>query len=330
MDQEPEQAFSGRRDTVPSTPVSALLIALLVGAIGITTHLGQRAGQPNQQHSAEVIVRATVFQKESHRPQMCLGPFVAYYPPRCDGPDLIGFDWADARAVIRDGVRWGDFVVVGLYDPDAQTLTLTRPPVPYEAYQGPSFEDDPGSQLAESSTPCDKPVGGWRVIDPAMTTQETMEQTWREAASRQDFGGSWLDQSINPAAEAFDAERDEATEQLMNDPTQLILNVAVTGDVTEAEWDLRKTWGGALCVSRSMHTDDSLIRIQDNLSATEHVLSAGVGDDVVEIGVVWDDGSLQARLDKRFGPGVVEVSSALKPFRSRGAHRATEPVRTDQ
>jgi hypothetical protein len=38
------------------------------------------------------------------------------------------------------------------------------------------------------------------------------------------------------------------------------------------------------------------------------------GRDIVEVGVIWDDGSLQAEYDKKYGTGTVQVWSALQPF----------------
>jgi hypothetical protein len=44
-------------------------------------------------------------------------------------------------------------------------------------------------------------------------------------------------------------------------------------------------------------------------------LGSGAGniDNVVHLTIVYDDGSLQRRLDEQYGEGVVDVSSALQP-----------------
>jgi hypothetical protein len=223
--------------------------------------------------SQEFIARALVLEDRSHGPQICLGGVAQSLPPQCGGPDLIGWNWKQlAGFEKRNGSRWGEFVVVGSYDPTANTLTLTRPAVPADEYDGPRFSDH-GPEPAWS-TPCPEPAAGWRVIDPALTTQESQDWTRRAAQSRPDFGQLWVDQSINPALEdGFDSEDELA----VNDPTKLILNISVTGNVEEAEADLRTTWGGALCVSKAQHTERELAAVQGEISRTPGLLSIGMG-----------------------------------------------------
>jgi hypothetical protein len=149
--------------------------------------------------SQEFIARALVLEDRSHGPQICLGGVAQSLPPQCGGPDLIGWNWKQlAGFEKRNGTRWGEFVVVGSYDPTANTLTLTRPAVPADEYDGPRFSDH-GPEPAWS-TPCPEPAAGWRVIDPDLTTQESQDRTRRAAQSRPDFGQLWVDQSINPGA----------------------------------------------------------------------------------------------------------------------------------
>jgi hypothetical protein len=99
----------------------------------------------------------------------------------------------------------------------------------------------------------------------------------------------------------------------VNDPTKLILNISVTGNVEEAEADLRTTWGGALCVSKAQHTERELAAVQGEISRTPGLLSIGMGRDVVDVGVIWDDGSMQVDYDAKYGAGTVNVRSALQP-----------------
>ena len=99
----------------------------------------------------------------------------------------------------------------------------------------------------------------------------------------------------------------------MNDPALLVLNVRVTDDVAGAEAALREVWGGALCVSEARFTDRELARIQRAVTDLPGVTYSGRGDDRVEVGVVYDDGSVQAWADDEFGPGAVRVDSALRP-----------------
>jgi len=60
-------------------------------------------------------------------PVLCLGLVGESYPPTCDGPQVVGWDWTTvAGEQAASGVRWGVFDVVGTWD--GQALTLTRSP----------------------------------------------------------------------------------------------------------------------------------------------------------------------------------------------------------
>ncbi|MPZ60687.1 MAG: hypothetical protein GEU93_05200 [Propionibacteriales bacterium] len=259
----------------------------------------------------EMIAESMVLEDGSHGPQLCLGGVMDSLPPQCGGPDLPGWDWKAVSGFDQShGTRWGVFVVIGTYDRAAGTFTLTRPAVPAEEYDGTGLPEAEDNEPVWH-TPCPEPDGGWRVVDPALTSQHNFDQTMRAARARPDFGGLWVDQSINPAA--TDGNQANGEERL-NDPEQMILNVAVTGDPSAAEADLRRTWGGALCVSPAKYTERHLVRIQRQIRSTPDLLSSGIGDGRVEVTVVWDDGSLQAQLDEQYGAGAVVVSSALHPF----------------
>ena len=280
---------------------------------------GQSAGgdssaarSPGEQ-PGELIARATVLEDRSHGAQLCLGGILESLPPQCGGPDLIGWDWDAVTGFDAVGdTRWGEFVVIGTYDRAAATFTLTRPAVPAEEYDGAGLPagQDPEAELR---TPCPEPDGGWRVLDPALTSEGSLIQTIRAARARPDFGGLWVDQSINPAMTDGKTANDE---RRLNDPARLILNVSVTGDPEVAEAELRQTWGGALCVRRSGHTERELRRIQARVSSLPDFLSSAVANDRVAVTVVWDDGTLQAAFDEQYGAGVIAVSFALQPLQS--------------
>ena len=132
----------------------------------------------------------------------------------------------------------------------------------------------------------------------------------RAASRLDDYAESWVDQSINPLYDDPDGEDKELG---MNDPELLVINVRVTGDVADAEAVLRETWGGALCVSKARHTDAELARVQKAMNDVPGMLYTDRGQDRVGVGVVHDDGSIQAWADETYGRGMVEVSSALVP-----------------
>jgi hypothetical protein len=137
-----------------------------------------------------------------------------------------------------------------------------------------------------------------------------MDRTFAAARRLEGYASSWVDQSINPASRGS-AEDDVL---LMNDPAQLIINVAVAGDITVAEAKLRETWGGALCVSPARRTEAELLHVLDEVTRIPGMLTAGTGRDRVELQVIYDDGSVQRELDDRFGDGLIVVASALRPI----------------
>ncbi len=321
-EQIPEQSGPTRRGpsagliTLGAAAVAALVVvAIAVVANNADSPSGNKNGNIGGSPAApsgDVIARATVLDDGTNGPQLCLGGVAESYPPQCGGPDVIGWDWSAVSGFDHaSGVRWGEFVVTGTYDATAGTFTLTRPAIAAAAYDG---NDLPKPGVAPVwNTPCPEPRGGWQVIDPALTSQTSLEQTLQAAQARSDFAGAWVDQSINPAADGGVTSSNEGE---LNDPAQLILNVAVTSDPQAVEPELRKTWGGPLCVSKAQHTERELQDIQNELSSRSDLLYSSSSNDHVEATVVWDDGSLQRQLDQQYGEGTVVVSSALQRVRS--------------
>ena len=66
------------------------------------------------------------------------------------------------------------------------------------------------------------------------------------AEAEPDFAGFWVDQF--PDQPPYGG----------NDPTRLVVNVRFTGDLERHERELRKVWGGALCVSQAERTQAEL------------------------------------------------------------------------
>ena len=124
------------------------------------------------------------------------------------------------------------------------------------------------------------------------------------------YAESWVDQSINPAWNA--GQVDAGDEELLNDPALLVINVRVTREPEAAEAELRKVWGGSLCVSTAQHTDKELRRIQDEVNDLPGMLSSAPGEDRVELMVTSDDGSYRDWADATYGEGLVLIYSALQ------------------
>jgi hypothetical protein len=251
----------------------------------------------------------SVLESPEHGPQLCTA-MAESYPPQCGGPDVVGWSWdaADGEEP-RRGTTWGAYELTGTWD--GGRFTLTEPPAPARPVDWPQ---------PDLSSPCPAPDGGWVVVDPATTDRSTLDAAGAAAQARPDFAGLWVDQSINPAsAEPIEGVADELA---MNDPTKLVLDVRVTGDVDAAERDLRAVWGGALCVSPAAKTLVELSAIQteigDDLASTGVLQGTGIDQyhGVVDVDVyvdVYVDDGLQAELDDRYGPDVVAVTALLQP-----------------
>ena len=287
-----------------------VLLATLVATAGCGTATSDPSASPSDPPDDGLLyAEALVLEDDKHGPQLCVGGVMTSDPPQCGGPDLPDWDWDEAGGFTsRSGVTWGEYVVVGRYDGAAERFVLDRPAVRAEEYDGPRpavEEDEP------IGTPCAEPEGGWRVVEPARTTEASLTEVQRAASQLPGFAEFWYDQSINPA---YGSEDPGEMEMLMNDPEKLVVNVSVTGDVDEAEAELRDVWGGALCVSQADHTEKELRAVQKELMERGGWLGIGTGQDHVDLTVVHDDGSLQDRLDAEYGVGLVRVSSALQPY----------------
>lgn len=253
----------------------------------------------------ELIGRGLVLEDASHGPQLCLGAVATSLPPQCGGPDIPNWDWDTVEGhTSRASATYGSYVVAGNYDQPANVFTLTRPPVSTDRYAGPSL----GYETFDPDlrTPCPEPDGGWRVLDPATTTDDALQRTAARAARMPGYAGLWVDQSHSSNPEA-------------NDPNQLVLNVAFTGDpahLQAREVELRATWGGALCVSQAAHTEAELTSIQHALTGQPGLLisAADATGGGVQVTVIYDDGTWQRELDRTYGRGVVTVTSALRPY----------------
>jgi hypothetical protein len=242
-----------------------------------------------------------VLENRAHGPQLC-SDVLESYPPQGGGPDVVGWDWNDAvGAQSASGTTWGSYEVTGTWD--GERLTLTEPP----------RQARHRARKTDLSSPCAEPPGGWRVVDAGMANQQALEAAIAIAKARPDFAGAWLDQSINPAA--ADGRIHPGDEMAMNDPTRLVLNVRVTGDVADAERELRTVWGGALCVSPAEHTVAELSAIQREIMASGHAQGSYVntrrGTVVV---IVFVDEGRQADYDERYGPETVAVRALLRPI----------------
>jgi hypothetical protein len=239
--------------------------------------------------------------------ELCLGGVADSLPPQCGGPPLIGWEWSQHPGDYdqSNGVRWGEFVVTGTFD----GTSVTPSDVVAAADVEPT--DDPVAG-PEFETPCPEPAGGWVAVDPARAGQADMDRAFARASTLDGYAASFVDTSRD---ERSPEQMDQDAAAGRDDISTWIVNVRVVGDAGAAEDEIREVWGGPLCVvSGGDHTDAELGRIQDALSEVPGFSGSGRGiDGVVELDVVYDDGSLQRWADDEYGAGVVQVMSALVP-----------------
>jgi hypothetical protein len=211
-------------------------------------------------------------------PELCLGAVAESYPPQCGGPALADFDWADVGSEEASGVRWGSYALTGTFDGSTFTVTDAIPAALYDTMAAP--EEEP---LAAA---CDDPT----TTDTAKATPEDLDATLAAASALPTYASAWL--------------------------TGNTINVAVTEDAEGAEAELRRTWGGMLCVTTVERTDADLNEVNQELQAAlgDQLLTSGsTSPDSLDAHVVHDDGSIQEWADATYGDGLVRISSALVP-----------------
>ncbi|MEU8108809.1 hypothetical protein AB0C18_34395 [Nonomuraea muscovyensis] len=251
----------------------------------------------------------TVLSDSRHGPQLCANVATSL-PPQCGGPDIVGWDWNTVKHSARNGVRWGEYHVVGTWD--GARLTLTEPPRPAERRDAPVGRSD-------FATPCPAPPGGWRPVAPAKATHEAMEAAIGRAERLPGYAGSWLDQSYLDEIEGYDPDDPRSVERYANDPERLVLNLRFTGDATAHEAAIREVWGGALCLSRARHTEAELRAVQERASKEiKGVQSASVDVQAGRVDIrVWVvTPELQREVDATYGKGLVNLDGFLKPVGS--------------
>lgn len=296
-----------RRRAISGGCVAAILAVVAIGVAGLlppptdgrtTTNVVADEGPPDPPpgasgaSSTRYRVDATVLENDDHGPQLCSFVHLSL-PPQCEGPDIVGWDWADVTGEdsLGDTIS-GYYRVTGTWD--GARLTLTEAPVP----GGPVGS----SESRDLSTPCPEPSGGWRPVDPATTTDDSLMAAIDGARARADFAGVWVDQRVR-------------TEGEENDPSGLVLNVrVVTSDLGEVERALRELWGGALCVTEATRTHAELRAVQSSVHGAD-VVESSVDEvsGVVRVTAYVFDAERQRRYDEAYGQGVVVLSGWLEP-----------------
>lgn len=273
-----------------------LLAPLLVAGCATTT---DTVSAPEPVEEQLYTVNTMVLESPDHGPQLCLGGVALSLPPQCGGPDAVGFDWADVDdETSANGTTWGTYGLTGTWD--GESFTLTEPPGPHGSV--PSEDGPPESP--EFPTPCPTPDGGWVDTDPARATEQDWNAATDYATAQPDVAGIWLDRHATM--------RDQRP-----DPNHGVLNVSFTGDLVAHEAELRRLYGGPVCVSAAERPLAELQALQqklvDELGRTLHTSSADARNGIVHINVTVVDDELVARLQELDPEGLVRASGALRP-----------------
>jgi hypothetical protein len=280
--------------------VVAIAAAVIAAGCGSDTRPGADGGASASSAAPPLYeVDATVLEN-GNGPQLCAGMVLTSRPPQCAGTRVIGWDWATVEPKeTESGTTWGAYHLVGTYD--GATFALTEPPGPFRP---------PPAEEPDFSTPCSPPGGGWAVVDPTKVAFDDYQRFSGSVNQSADFAGMWAD------AKSEVRGADGA-------PVNYVFTVAYTGDLERHREELAAMWGGAICVVERPRTEASLAAIADELidgggkSFGLDVQSTAVDDlnNRVTITVMAIDANTQARLDERYGTGVVHVTAHLHPLR---------------
>lgn len=94
---------------------------------------------PQRDGTQQYRTMATVLEAGDRGPRLCHA-VAESYPPQCDGPAIIGWDWdAVDGEETASGVTWVDAILIGTWD--GEHFTVTRPVEAMSAWPEPPHED---------------------------------------------------------------------------------------------------------------------------------------------------------------------------------------------
>lgn len=245
----------------------------------------------------ELYAHTTLLQEGDGEPELCLGGVMESYPPQCGGLVVVGLDWDDvADAETASGTTWGTGWVVGTYDAEAGTFTLTGP----VSGSPPDGVDVPTAEPVDFPQLCDDPYrGGDEEFDA--TSPEGMAAQDALMASATGLDG-YIGLYVSDGASEF--------------------NVLVQADAESAHDALREVWPGWLCVATGVGaTEADRLAAQDALhdELRDTVLGSGAGgpDGVLEVHVLLADQAtteaVLAAVEPWLTPEQVVVHGTLRP-----------------
>jgi hypothetical protein len=228
----------------------------------------------------------TVLEDVSHGPELCFSVEESL-PPQCGDVPIEGWSWDGVPGVqSRAGTTWAEVRVVGTFD--GTTFTPVEDPTELTDPSPPAGPDPDLSALCAGE-----------VVDAGRLGRENFEAAASAAQALPNQAAVWVDDA-GPSDE-------------------WVLNVVVTEDAAGAEASLRDHWGGRLCIERRDQPSEAELRnvqsqVQEEL---DDVFWSSIGVDTragkVRVSLPVATPELQDRVDERFGPGLVELVSLLRP-----------------
>lgn len=273
--------------------LGALPALLLVAACGQEPASGGSTAPPSASPQ-RYEVEATVLEDTGHGPQLCHSVRTSL-PPQCGGPDVVGWDWGAVKSESAQGTKWGSYLLRGTWD--GTRFSLSEPAKP----SGAKGKARPRSETPDYSPPCETPPDGWRAVDSSKARAEDYERALQLAEKDAEFAGGWI--FPQPAAEGTGANR-------------TVLVMRFTRDLPTHQREIRRIWGGPLCLTTARHSQAELRKVQEQLTKTvPGVLTAGSGSvrNAVDATVMVATDDIQRDVDRRFGAGVVHLEGWLKP-----------------
>ena len=278
--------------------LAVVLLALVQGCAASDPD-GGGAGRQAQRYQTTV----GVLESPKHGPELCLGGVKMSYPPQCEGTRITNWRWDQVQGEETAGsTTWGSYTVVGTYDGSSFTVVRAdQSPPGTQPSAEEQFRDEP-------KPACREPAGGWEVPDPAHRSQAYVGPAAEAARAEPDFAGVWV------------AYLQPMGGNVAEDPGEMVLNVAFTGDLARHRAQLRRLWGGRLCVTRLQRGHRELQGIQDELAGAVgrslgvKVLRTGPVDseNAVYLEVVVLDQEAREAIRRRYGDAV-RVTAKLTP-----------------
>jgi hypothetical protein len=273
-------------------------------AVGVRVSPSTKPVRPANAGPQRYEIDARVEQDSTHGPELCIYAIAGAATRNssdCAGPRITNWDWSQAppKTRTRDTIQSisGVYHLVGTYDGTA--FTLTQPPVPGH---------EPRPTVKSEPAPCPTPPGGWQSTDPARHGLTEFQALQDAAQGAPDFAGMWSSSTVGTGP-SNDFQHNHVTV------------VAYTGNLDAHRAQLAALWGGPLCVVQHAHTYGELQATMTRINNDPGQLGLQIlGDgpdevhDVIDLQVVAATDATQRAIDRRFGPGLVKVSSLMKPI----------------